>query len=109
MQIWTKYFFPLPSFSYTQKRTCFLFLPNSTAAHIEILGGDSTNDGPDWGVLVNLHGVQRLAKNWWLIHVQHADLHCGCVFERARRVKPVVKVKVGGFYFKSICLLCFKI
>ena len=96
------------SFSDTEKKS-FFFLPNSTTPHIEVLRSDGTDDGPNGSVFINLHGVERLAENRGLFHVQHADLHRGRVFERAHRVKPVVKVKVGGFHFKSIRLLRFKI
>lgn len=108
MQAWSECCFIFFLFL-TQKRKHFFFLPYGTAADIEVLGSDGANDGPNWSVFVNLHGVEGLAENRRLAHIQHADLHCGSVLKRARRVKPVVKVQVGGLYFKSISLLCFKI
>lgn len=104
-----KVFFKCFYFFFCRKKKSFFILPNSTTAHIEVLCSDGANDGANGGVFINLHGVERLAEDRRLLHVQHADLHGGRVFEGARGVKPVVKVKVGGFHFKSIRLLCFKI
>ena len=86
-----------------------LFIPNSTTAHIKVLCCDGSDDGPHRSVFINLHGIKRLAEHWWLIYIQHADFDCSGILKWPSRVKAVVKVQVGGLYFKCICLLCFKI
>lgn len=85
------------------------FLPNRAAAGIEVLCCHCTYNGPHRRVLINLHGVHRLAENWRFVHVQHIYLHGGSIFEWTHRVKSMVKMEIGGLDFKGVCLFGFKV
>lgn len=84
-------------------------LPNRTASDIQVLGRHSSYNSPNGCVLVNLHRVKRFAENWRLIHIQHIDLYRCSILEGAHRMEAMIKMDVWGFYFKSVCLFCFKV
>lgn len=86
-----------------------LFIFNSIIVYIKVLCCDSFDDGFYRSVFVNFYGVQWFVEYWWFIYIQYVDFYCSSIFKWFSRVKAVVKVKVGGFYFKSICFFGFKI
>lgn len=84
-------------------------LPDRTAASIQVLRSDRSDDGACRRVLVHIHHIRGLIEHRGLVHIQNVNLDRCCVFEGPEALKTCIQMCIGGIYLEGIGLLAFKV